>query len=82
MEAPPKLGDAESVEGRYRAALNPPATAAMNHLQALLKGRNTWTGKDGAQRTGLAIAAWEVLPLARIGRKRPQHAEAPLLTIR
>jgi hypothetical protein len=65
------------VEGRYRAALNLPATAATNRLQALLKGRNTWTGKDGAQRTGLAIA-WEVLPLARIGRKRPQHAEAPL----
>ena len=32
---------------------------------------NTWNGKDGAQRTGLAVTAWEVVPLGQIGRKRP-----------
>jgi hypothetical protein len=43
---------------------------------------NAWIGKDGAQRTGLAVTVWEVLPLARIGRKqpkkpRPEQTEAP-----
>jgi single-stranded DNA-binding protein len=43
---------------------------------------NAWTGKDGQQRAGLAVTVWEVLPLARIGRKRrkkprPEQTEAP-----
>ncbi len=38
---------------------------------------SAWTGKDGAQRTGLAVTAWEVIPLGRIGRKRPKPASQP-----
>jgi hypothetical protein len=26
---------------------------------------STWTGRDGTQRTGLSVSAWQVLPLAR-----------------
>ena len=33
---------------------------------------NRWTRKDGQQRAGLAVTVWEVMPLARIGRKRPK----------
>jgi single-stranded DNA-binding protein len=35
---------------------------------------NAWTGKDGQSRTGLSVTAWEVIPLGRIGRKRPKPA--------
>jgi len=27
---------------------------------------------DGEKRTGLSVTAWEVIPLGRIGRKRPR----------
>jgi len=37
---------------------------------------NTWTGKGGTLRTGLLVTAWEVLPLGRIGRKRPRSQQA------
>jgi single-stranded DNA-binding protein len=30
---------------------------------------NTWEGKDGLQRAGLSVTAWQVLPLGQIGRK-------------
>jgi hypothetical protein len=29
---------------------------------------NTWTGKDGTQRTGLSVSAWQVMQLRQIGR--------------
>jgi single-strand DNA-binding protein len=40
---------------------------------------NAWTGRDGAERTGLSVAAWRVEVLGRIGKSRPakapKHAE-------
>jgi single-stranded DNA-binding protein len=35
---------------------------------------NTWTGKDGQQRTGLSVAVWRVEVLGRIGKSRPAKA--------
>ena len=31
---------------------------------------NTWLA--GAQRTGLSVTAWEVMPLGQIGRRKPK----------
>jgi single-strand DNA-binding protein len=33
---------------------------------------NTWTDKDGQQRTGLSVSAWQVTPLGQIGRRKPK----------
>jgi single-strand DNA-binding protein len=30
-----------------------------------------WTAQDGAERSGLGVLAWKVLPLAKIGRNKP-----------
>ena len=50
--------------------------------EVYIEGRlslDTWTGKDGQQRTGLSVSAWRVEVLGRIGKSRPakapQHAE-------
>lgn len=59
------------------------ALAGLNKgAEVYIEGRlslNTWIGKDGAERTGLSVTASEVIPLGRIGRKRPKphQAEAP-----
>jgi single-stranded DNA-binding protein len=33
---------------------------------------NAWTGKDGQQRTGLSVTAWQLMPLGQIGRRKPK----------
>jgi single-stranded DNA-binding protein len=33
---------------------------------------NAWTGRDGAERTGLSVSAWQVMPLGQIGRRKPK----------
>jgi single-stranded DNA-binding protein len=41
-------------------------------VELYLEGRltlNTWTGKDGQQRTGLSATAWRVEVLGQIGRR-------------
>lgn len=42
----------------------------------------SWTSRDGQAKSGLNLSAWEVVPMAQIGRQRPkvrsrdeQHAE-------
>ena len=44
-------------------------------VEVYVEGRltmNTWEGKDGQQRTGLSVAAWEVQPMGQIGRRKPK----------
>jgi single-stranded DNA-binding protein len=41
-------------------------------VEVYVEGRlslNTWTGRDGAERTGLSVSAWQVTPLGQIGRR-------------
>jgi single-stranded DNA-binding protein len=33
---------------------------------------NAWTGKDGQQRTGLSVTAWQMIALGQIGRRKPK----------
>ncbi len=43
--------------------------------EVYIEGRltmSTWEGKDGQQRTGLSVAAWQAQPLGQIGRRRPK----------
>jgi single-strand DNA-binding protein len=35
---------------------------------------NTWTGRDGIERTGLSVVATVVQPLGQIGRRRPSRS--------
>lgn len=35
---------------------------------------NTWTSRDGAERTGLSVSAWRIEVLGRIGKSR-KHVE-------
>ncbi len=37
---------------------------------------NAWTGRDGAERTGLSVSAWRVEVLGRIGKSRPAKGKA------
>jgi single-stranded DNA-binding protein len=49
-------------------------------VELYLEGRltlNTWTGKDGQQRTGLAVTAWRVEVLGQIGRRSGGSTLAP-----
>jgi single stranded DNA-binding protein len=42
-------------------------------VEVYVEGRislNTWTGKDGQQRTGLSVTAWRVEVLGQIGKQR------------
>jgi single stranded DNA-binding protein len=32
----------------------------------------TWTDRDGQTKSGLNLSAWEVVPMAQIGRQRPR----------
>lgn len=32
----------------------------------------TWTDRDGQAKSGLNLSAWEVVPMAQIGRQRPR----------
>ena len=44
-------------------------------VEVYVEGRlslNTWTGRDGAERTGLSVSAWQVMPLGQIGRRKPK----------
>jgi single-strand DNA-binding protein len=38
---------------------------------------NTWTDKEGQQRTGLSVAAWKAEKLGQIGRSKPTRPKAP-----
>jgi single-stranded DNA-binding protein len=38
---------------------------------------DTWTGKDGKERTGIKVAAWRVEQLGQIGKNRPAKPKAP-----
>ena len=38
---------------------------------------DTWTGKDGKERTGLNVAAWRVEQLGQIGKNKPANPNAP-----
>jgi len=38
---------------------------------------DSWTAKDGQQRTGLSVAAWKAEKLGQIGRNRPPKPKAP-----
>jgi hypothetical protein len=31
---------------------------------------NVWTGRDGVERTGLNVTAWQVVPMGQIGRRK------------
>ena len=47
-------------------------------IEVYVEGRlslNAWTGRDGAERTGLSVSAWRIEVLGRIGKNRPKHAE-------
>lgn len=51
------------------------AAGLLKGAEVYIEGRlslNSWTGRDGEKRTGLSVTAWEVIPLGRIGRKRPR----------
>ena len=44
-----------------------------------VEGRLTverWTGKDGAPRVGLSVAAWKLEPLGQIGKRRQRKPPA------
>jgi single-stranded DNA-binding protein len=44
-------------------------------VEVYLEGRlsmNAWTGRDGAERTGLSVTAWQVMALGPIGRQKPK----------
>lgn len=44
-------------------------------VEVYVEGRlslNVWNGKDGIQRTGLSVTAWQVMPLGQIGRRKPK----------
>jgi single-stranded DNA-binding protein len=46
-----------------------------NGAEVYVEGRvtmNTWEGKDGQQRAGLSVSAWQVTPLGQIGRRKPK----------
>ena len=38
---------------------------------------DTWTGKDGKERTGIKVAAWRVQQLGQIGKNKPANPKAP-----
>jgi single-stranded DNA-binding protein len=38
---------------------------------------DTWTGKDGKERTGLNVAAWRVEQLGQIGKNKRANPKAP-----
>jgi single-strand DNA-binding protein len=38
---------------------------------------NTWTDREGNQRSGLSVAAWRVDKLGQIGRNKPRRPKAP-----
>jgi single stranded DNA-binding protein len=37
---------------------------------------NTWTGQDGAPRSGLNVTAWKLEPVGQIGRRAPRPMRA------
>lgn len=43
---------------------------------------DTWTAKDGAERSDLSVVAWTVQPLGQIGRKRPEAPHKQRLVAR
>ena len=49
--------------------------SASDSYSGLTTQSSTWSpraiGKDGTQRTGLSVTAWEVLSLGQIGRRKP-----------
>jgi single-strand DNA-binding protein len=48
--------------------------ALQKGVEVYCEGRlrlDTWTGKDGLERTGLSVVAWRIVPLGQIGRNWP-----------
>jgi len=47
--------------------------------EVYIEGRLTlrpWTDADGRSRAGLSLAAWEVVPMGEIGRRKPRAPKA------
>jgi single-stranded DNA-binding protein len=50
-------------------------TGVSKGVEVYVEGRlslSAWTGKDGQQRTGLSVTAWQVQPMGQIGRRKPK----------
>jgi hypothetical protein len=68
----------------FEALLDPRIARNLGELLALssptAEGRlklDTWTGKDGKERTGIMVAAWRVEQLGQIGKNKPAKPKAP-----
>jgi single-strand DNA-binding protein len=78
------VGDGEDDQWLRVAVFRDRAQQLAGHLhkgdKIYAEGRlklDTWTGKDGKERTGIKVAAWHVEQLGQIGKNKPAKPKAP-----
>ena len=78
------VGDGENAPWLRAADFGDRAQQLAGHLhkgdKIYAEGRlklDTWTGKDGKERTGINVAAWRVEQLGQIGKNKPAKRKAP-----
>src|SRR5258708_26560087 len=78
------VGDGDEAQWLKLVVFGDRAQQLAGHLhkceRVYVEGRlklDTWTGKDGNERTGLKVAAWRVERLGEIGKNKPVKPKAP-----